>query len=321
MRPISAATESRSARSQSMELRHLRYFMTVAEELHFGRAAERLHVSQPPLSQQIRQLEAELGVELFTRNQRNVQLTSAGRLYYEEVRPVFERLDHAAYLARQAAEGQTGILAVGFVASATYALLPLLYRHFRQTYATVGLNLSELSTAEQVDALNSGQIQVGIARPPVSDSTLLTETLVEEPLMVALPSTHPMALTDAVALGDLSSERFVLFPHRPRPGWIDVVRRACETAGFAPTVAQEVQELSAAVTLVSAGIGIAIVPGSAQALSLPGVVYKHFVAPAPTTHLLALRRAEEPNVLVDHFLAIAREVVRTELRWNPVPSV
>jgi LysR family transcriptional regulator, benzoate and cis,cis-muconate-responsive activator of ben and cat genes len=299
-----------------MELRHIRYFMTVAEELHFGRAAERLHVSQPPLSQQIRQLEAELGVELFQRNQRHVQLTGAGKRYYEEVRLIFERLDQAAHFARQAAEGQTGTLAVGFVASATYALLPLLYRRFREAYPMVGLNLSELSTAEQVDALNSGQIEVGIARPPVGDSTLLTEPLVEEPLMVALPSSHAMAQKEAIALRELRSERFVLFPRRPRPGWIDVVRRACEAADFFPTVAQEVQELSSAVTLVAAGIGVALVPASAQALSLSGVVYKHFEPPVPTTHLLALRRAEEPSVLVVHFLAVAREVVRAELHLN-----
>jgi DNA-binding transcriptional LysR family regulator len=299
-----------------MELRHIRYFMTVAEELHFGRAAERLHVSQPPLSQQIRQLEAELGVELFVRNQRRVQLTEAGKRYYEEVRHVFERLERAALLARQAALGQTGTLAVGFVASATYALIPRVYQRFRETYPKVELSLSELSTAEQVEALHADQIQVGIARPPVSDSTLIAESLAEEPLVVALPSNHPLVQEETIELYGLRSERFILFPRRPRPGWIDIVRGACETAGFVPTVAQEVQELSSAVTLVAANIGIAIVPASAQALSLPGVAYKHFQPPVPVTELLLLRRYDPPSVIVEHFLLVAHKVVQTELGWS-----
>lgn len=299
-----------------MELRHLRYFMTVAEELHFGRAAERLHVSQPPLSQQIRQLEAELGVELFQRNQRHVQLTRAGERYYHEVRVVFERLERASRLARDVADGQSGSLAVGFVASATYALLPLVYRRYRQEYPHVKLSLTELATAEQVVALRAGEIQLGIARPPIDDPTLQVEILAQEPLMLVLPSAHPLATQDAIALPSLASQEFVLFPRRPRPGWIDVVRRACEAAGFSPIVAQEVQELSSAVTLVAAGIGVAIVPASAQALSLPGVVYKGFTAPSPTTHLLAIRRADETERVTEHFLAIARDVVRSELNWS-----
>jgi DNA-binding transcriptional LysR family regulator len=178
------------------------------------------------------------------------------------------------------------------------------------------LSLSELSTAEQVEALHAGQIQLGIARSPVSDTTLVTEVLAEEPLMVALPSTHPLAVEESITLGKLEYERFILFPHRPRPGWIDVVRRACESAGFSPTVTQEVQELSSAVTLVAAGIGITIVPASAQALSLSGLVYKRLVPPVPTTHLIALRREDESSALVEHFLTIAREIVKSGLHIN-----
>ncbi|HYG67057.1 MAG TPA: LysR substrate-binding domain-containing protein [Anaeromyxobacteraceae bacterium] len=293
-----------------MELRHLRYFLAVADELHFGRAAARLGVAQPPLSHQIRQLERELGFELFVRTSRRVQLTDAGRAFRDEARAILARLGDATAAARRVAEGEAGALAVGFVASATYALLPRLYRRFRERHPAVALTLTELSTAEQVVALRAGQIQVGLARLPVgSDAGLAIEPLVEEPLVVALPTGHPLASAPAVALAALAREPFVLFPRQPRPGWIDVVQNACAAAGFRPAVAQEALELSTAVTLVAAGIGVTLVPASAQALRLAGVVYRPLEAPAPTTHLLALHRPDEPRPVVARFLEVAREVV------------
>lgn len=293
-----------------MELRHLRYFLAVADELHFGRAAARLHLSQPPLSQQIRQLEAELGFQLFLRTSRRVRLTEAGRAFREEARLLLERLERAAAAARRVASGESGALAVGFVASATYALLPRLYRRFGQRHPGVALTLAEMSTAEQVEALRTGQIQVGLARPPVGDDTLEAEPLLEEPLVAALPAGHRLAARREVPLPALAEEPFVLFPRQPRPGWIDVVQQACRAAGFRPAVAQEVLELSTAVTLVAAGIGVSLVPSSAQALGLSGVAYRRLRAPAPRTRLLALRRRDEPSPAVRRFLEVAREVVR-----------
>jgi LysR family transcriptional regulator, benzoate and cis,cis-muconate-responsive activator of ben and cat genes len=294
-----------------MELRHLRYFVAVADELHFGRAAARLHISQPPLSQQIQQLETELGFELFVRTSRRVRLTDAGRAFRDEARAILERVGEATAAARRVAEGEAGALAVGFVASATYALLPRLYRRFRERHPDVALTLSELSTAEQVEALRAGQIQVGLARAPVGDDALAIEPLAEEPLIVALPTRHPLASSRTVALRALAREPFVLFPRQPRPGWIDVVQGACAAAGFRPAVAQEALELSTAVTLVAAGIGVTLVPASAQALRLAGVAYRPLRAPAPTTRLLALHRADEPRPVVARFLAVAREVIAT----------
>lgn len=292
-----------------MELRHLRYFLAVADELHFGRAAARLHLAQPPLSQQIRKLERELGFDLFARTSRRVHLTDAGRAFRDEARAILSRVDEATASARRVAEGEAGALAVGFVASATYALLPRLYRRFRERHPDVALTISELSTAEQVEALRAGRIQVGLARAPVGDDALVIEPLAEEPLVVALPKRHPLASSRAVALRALASEPFVLFPRHPRPGWIDLVQGACAAAGFRPAVAQEVLELSTTVTLVAAGIGVTLVPASAQALRLAGVVYRPLRPPAPTTKLLALHRADEQRPVVRRFLEVAREVV------------
>ena len=291
-----------------MELRHLRYFLAVADELHFGRAAARLHISQPPLSQQIRQLEEELGFDLFLRTRRRVRLTDAGHAFREEAQAVLERLAKATLAAQRVARGETGALAVGFVASATYAVLPRLYRRFRERQPGVSLTLSEMSTAEQVEALRAGQIQVGLARTPVGDEALAAEPLREEPLVLALPARHRLAARRALALRALADEPFVLFPREPRPGWVDVVQAACRGAGFRPIVAQEVLELSAAVTLVAAGIGVTLVPESAQALRIGGVVYRPLRPPAPTTLLVALHSAEHPPPVVERFLEVAREV-------------
>jgi len=292
-----------------MELRHLRYFLAVADELHFGRAAARLHIAQPPLSRQIRQLEEELGFELFARTARRVRLTDAGRAFRDEARSLLGRLGDAVAASRRVARGEAGALAVGFVASATYGLLPRLYRRFRERLPDVALSLTEMSSAEQVEALRAGHIQVGLARPPVGDDALAVEPLAEEPLVAALPARHPLATAREVPLRALARDAFVLFPRQPRPGWIDVVQSACAAAGFRPAVAQEALELSTAVTLVAAGIGVTLVPASAQALRLAGVVYRPLRPPAPATSLLALTRADEPRPVVERFLEVARAVV------------
>ena len=171
-----------------MELRHLRYFAAVAEELHFGRAAARLHIAQPPLSQQIRQLETELGFPLFVRAHRQVRLTEAGHSFLAGARAVLQRAEQAAVEARRVARGETGSLAVGFVASATYGLVPSLFRLFRRRHPGVALSLAELSTEEQLGALRSGAIQLGLGRPPADDPALAAEPLLDEPLVAALPA-------------------------------------------------------------------------------------------------------------------------------------
>lgn len=293
-----------------MELRHLRYFVAVAEELHFGRAAARLGIAQPPLSQQIRQLEAELGVALLVRTRR-VALTEPGRVFLGEARAILQRVASAAVAAGRAARGETGTLAVGVVASATYGVVPRIFRTYRARHPDVALTLAVMSSGEQVAELRAGRIQLGIARPPFGDETLRAEALVDEPVVVALPGGHPLAARRALRLSALAAEPFVVFPRDRRPGWSDFVLGLCRAAGFEPRIADAATELATAMTLVAAGVGVTLVPASVQDLRRAGVDYRPIAAPAPRTPLVALQRLG-PAVLpvVDGFLAVAREVLR-----------
>jgi DNA-binding transcriptional LysR family regulator len=309
-----------------MELRHLRYFVAVAEELHFGRAAARLGIAQPPLSQQIRQLEEELDVRLFARGGRRVDLTEAGRVYLAEAREILQRVARAGVAVRRAARGETGTLAVGVVPSATYGLMPRVFRTFRERNPDVALSVGVMSSGVQVEAIRAGALQLGFARPPFGDETLAAETVYQEPVIVVLPDGHPLASRGALSLAALAAEPFVLFPRDRRPGWYDFVVAVCRDAGFQPVVAEEAPELATAMALVAAGIGVTLVPSSVKDLRRSGVEYRD-LAPAPRTRLVALRRAGEPPPVVARFLDVVREVLggagaaRRAVRGRePIPS-
>ncbi len=289
-----------------MELRHLRYFVTVAEELHFGRAAERLFISQPPLSQQIQQLERELGVSLFARTSRRVTLTPAGEAFLREARQVLAGVDTAISAAQRAARGETGWLGIGFAASATYDLLPAVLHDFREQFPDVALSLMELNAAEQTEALRSHSIHVGFARPYVAEAEIVVGATLQEPLLAALPQAHPLAPRDALDLTELTGEPFVSFPELPAPSYAQFVRRVCEEAGFLPRVVQEVREMQTAISLVAAGIGIALLPASVQNVHRTGVVYCPLKEPAPRTELAVVSRLDDPSPVLQNFLAIVR---------------
>jgi DNA-binding transcriptional LysR family regulator len=257
-----------------MELRHLRYFVTLAEELHFGKAAERLHIAQPPLSQQIRQLETELGFELFHRTKRNVQLTEAGQVFLVEVQQIFKQLEQAIQIGRQISRGEMGQLIVGFVGSATYNILPIILRAFRDRIPGVSLELHELTTHQQLQWLREGRMDVGFIRPPVEDDIFSFEIIFRESLVVALPETHLLVNEPEVCLRSLASEPFILFPRFLAPGLYDLIISLCQQAGFSPNVAQEAIQMQTIVSLVAGGLGVAIVPESLQNLQRTGVVYK-----------------------------------------------
>jgi DNA-binding transcriptional LysR family regulator len=292
-----------------MELRHLRYFAAVADELHFGRAAARLHIAQPPLSQQIRQLEGELGFELFVRAHRRVRLTEAGRAFLGDARGILSRVEQATENARRVARGEAGGLAVGFIASATYGLVPALVQEFRRRHPGVALSLSELSTEEQLQALRTGAIQLGLGRPPADDPSLAIEPLLDEPLELALHAGHPLARARTVPLRAIAEEPFILFPRLPRPGWADVVLGHCREAGFKPQVVYEAMELSTALAMVAAGVGVTLVPASVRTLHARGLVYRPLSAPAPTTRLIALYGREGAPPAVARFVDVARAVL------------
>ncbi len=293
-----------------MELRHLRYFVAVAEELHFGRAAARLFIAQPPLSQQIQQLERELGVTLFGRTSRRVQLTPAGEVFLVGARQTLAALDAAVQSAQRAARGETGWLGIGFAASATYDLLPATLHDFRARFPDVHLSLVELNAAEQSVALRDRSIHVGFARPHAEEADVSVEAVLREPFLVALPAAHPLASQPSLSLPMLAEEPFVSFPERPLPSYAQAVRAVCEGAGFAPRVVQEVREMQTAISLVAAGLGIALLPASVQHLHRDGVVYRPLPDSAPRTELAVVSRKEDASPILQNFLAIVREQVR-----------
>ena len=294
-----------------MELRHLRYFVAVAEERHFGRAAERLHIAQPPLSQQIRRFEAELGEPLFFRTTRRVELSPAGEVLLERARDILAAVDSAVEDARRAARGEYGRLAIGFTGSSTYAMLPSLAAAMREELPGVVLDLrGELLTPAQVARLIDGTLDLGLLRPPVHERELETEVLHSEPLLAVLPETHPLAGADAVPLEQLKDDRFVTYPSHFRSVVHDAVEDACAAHGFTPIAAHEVGETATLVSFVAAGLGVSLVPASVRNMTVAGAVYRPLVHDATRVELAAAWRRDDQRPV----LLRALDVIRRELR-------
>lgn len=290
-----------------MELRHLRYFVAVGEELHFGRAARRLHLAQPPLSRQIQALEKELGVRLLERTKRHVELTPAGRVFLEHARKLLSQADDAVVAARRAARGEIGRLAVGFVGSATYSVLPELLRVFHARFPEVELVLHEMTSAHQHQALREGRIEVGFVRPAIPDEALARCVIRREPLVAALPAGHRLAQDNGpLPLSDLAGEPFILFPRDPRPSFGDLITGYCVAAGFSPRVVQETQEMQTAVSLVAAGIGVSLVPEAVRSLPRTGVTYRRLTEP-PVTELTMVYRHDHPSAVLRAFLEVVEQ--------------
>ncbi|MBW4564153.1 MAG: LysR family transcriptional regulator [Mojavia pulchra JT2-VF2] len=292
-----------------MELRHLRYFVTLAEELHFGKAAEKLHIAQPPLSQQIRQLEVELGFELFHRTKRSVQLTEAGQVFLGEVQQLLRQLQQAIQIGRQTSRGEMGQLVVGFVSTAAYNILPIILKVFRSRVPGVSLELHELTTDQQLEWLREGRLDVGFIRPPVEDNTFSWETIFQESLMVALPETHLLGNQSDVSLRSLANEPFILFPRRLAPGLYDLIISLCQQAGFSPSVTQEAIQMQTIVSLVAGEMGVAIVPESLQNLQRTGVVYKTVQETTPKAAIVMIWRSNDVSPTVQRFLEIVRQSI------------
>jgi DNA-binding transcriptional LysR family regulator len=270
-----------------MELRHLRYFTTVATELHFGRAAEKLHIAQPPLSKQIQQLELELGFELFTRTKRSVVLTPAGTEFLIEVERIFQQLDRAIDIGRKTSRGELGQISIGFVGSATYNILPVMLQQFRDRYPQVQIELHELTTDRQLIWLHEGRIDIGLIRPPIVDRSLASQVIFQESLVVVLPSEHDLANLAEIEMRSLAAESFILFPRQLAPGLFDAIIATCQAAGFSPRVVQECIQMQTIVSLVSANMGISILPASIREAQRQGVVYQPIKSGGATLETLA----------------------------------
>ncbi|MBX9253099.1 LysR family transcriptional regulator [Desmonostoc muscorum CCALA 125] len=293
-----------------MELRHLRYFVTLAEELHFGQAAQRLHIAQPPLSQQIQQLERELGFELFHRTKRSVQLTAAGQVFLDEVQQILQQLQQAIRVGQQTSRGEIGQLVIGFVSSAAYNILPTILRTFRSCVPGVSLELRELTTDQQLEWLREGRMDVGFLRPPVEENRFSWEIIFQEPLMVALPETHLLMNQADVSLRSLAHESFILFPRILAPGLYDLIISLCQQAGFSPNVAQEAIQMQTIVSLVAAEMGVAIVPASLQNLQRTGVVYKSVQESTAKVGIAMIWRKNETSPTVQKLVEIVRQVTK-----------
>lgn len=292
-----------------MELRHLRYFVAVAEDLHFGRAADRLNMTQQPLSRQIRDLEKELGIELFYRTKRTIRLTEIGQLFLIEARKTLTQADLAVMTVQRASRGEIGHLTVGFTGSALNSMLPDIVGCFRNSYPQVELSLKELRTNEQVEALHNGKIQVGLLHPPIADETLIWETIHTENLLAVLPDTHPLAeISNAISIKQLAEEDFILFPRSIGPVLYDRIIATCQKAGFSPRIIQEVMPQQTILGLVSVGIGIGLLHASVKVLSRKGVIYKPLIEPTPQLELAVAWYRDSNNPILPSFVKIVREI-------------
>jgi DNA-binding transcriptional LysR family regulator len=296
-----------------VELRHLRYFVAVAELRHFGRAAARLHMAQPPLSQQVRQLEAELGVELLRRTTRRVDLTAAGAAFAHRAREILAAVDVATVEAQRIGAGLEGRLVVGCVGSATYSLLPNLARTLREELPAVDISFrGEMLVPDQATALLAGEIDLALLRPPVDHDGLVLTPLRRERLIVALPDGHRLAGRKRLRVADLRDEDFIVHAGRGRSVMSGLVRRLCREAGFEPRVRQEVGETSTLITFVAAGLGVALVPEPVATLVVPGATYRPLAGDGYVELVAATREGDESPVLgralaVLELLTAARE--------------
>jgi DNA-binding transcriptional LysR family regulator len=295
-----------------MELRHLRYFVAVAEEGHVTRAAARLGIQQPPLSQQIRALETELEVQLFHRKPRGVELTPAGEALLAEARIVLNGAEHAITAARRAARGEAGRLGLGFTSSASFhPLVPRLIREFRAASPLVSLTLEEAGTAELVDGLRAERIDAAFVRSPIGPAAdLAIRAVLEEEMVAVLPAGHRLAASTTTArlpLIALESETFILYRRPLGPGLYDAIIAACQRAGYSPRIGQEAPRMLATLSLVAAGLGVTLIPASMQRIGMEGLAYRAIQRKAGLAAPLNLAcRRGETAPAVRRFLALAR---------------
>lgn len=287
-------------------MRHLRYFAAVAEELHFGRAAERLGIAQPPLSQQIKSLEESVGYTLFERRPQ-VRLTPAGEALLEVARRTLSQMEEGLDSTRRVGRGEAGKITVGFAASILTTALPEILRTYRERFPGVELRLRELSSAAQAAALSDGGIDVGFVREAVEDGAgLICEPILREEFVAVLPPAHRLAKGPELPLGELAGEPFVHFPRAVAPALYDQVGDACRRAGFQPRVVQEAQEWLTILGLVEAGLGVSLVPDSFRRLRWGGVQYRPLAPPREFTDVFVCRRAAGPAPAVAPLVEIAR---------------
>ena len=292
-----------------MDIRHLRYFVAVAEELNFSRAARRLNMSQPPLSQQVKAMEDELGTPLFERNRRHVRLTEPGRLFLRQARSILTQLEGAGDEVRRAARGEAGELRIAFTGSVPmFEPFPRFIHAFREGHPAVRVEMGHMSSGAQLQALADRRIDIAFLRPShqyQAGPEIATRTIWEDELTVMLPARHRLARARRVAVAALAEEPFIMFPRGIGCGLHDHVMGLCSQAGFAPRVAQEGREGVTILALVAAGTGIAILPDTYRSAGIPGVVHRRLATDSARSRILLAWRPRENTPLLARFLAMA----------------
>jgi len=294
-----------------VELRQLRYFIAVAQENSFSRAARRLYVSQPPLSTQIKALERELGVRLFERSNRGVSLTAAGSAFFDDACELVGRLEHARTRAQRADRGDIGTLSVGFVSIADYSILPPALKSFRSSFPSVQVQLHELTTDAQIPQLRAGRLDLGIALAPVDEPDLQFERLRREELVLAAPSGHGAVRgSGAIDLRRLSKESFIVPPRDIAPGLYDLTISYCRSFGFSPRITQQARQMQTVIGLVSCGMGFALVPSSVRNLRRAGVQYRPLRRKAAPVELVIMRLRNSDSPPTERFIEALESAAR-----------
>ena len=285
-----------------LSLPQLYAFTVLAEELHFGRAAARLGIAQPPLSQQLRRLEEKVGYPLLTRAAGGVALTPSGEELLPAARRTLADLADALTTARAVGDGRAGTIRIGFAASLALTVLPTLLRHFRERFADVHLHIQEMTTAPQITALHNRDIDVGLMREPSPDPALDFKVIMTEPFVVVLPAGHPLASLRRVPLDQLADAQFTLLPRHVGPRLYDQIIGLCAEAGFTPDIAQHAVEWQTVCGLVGAGLGVSIAPASTRRIRLRGVAFRPIESSATRTSVIAAWRRDNRNPLIAHLL-------------------
>jgi DNA-binding transcriptional LysR family regulator len=291
-----------------MELRHIRYFLAVAEEMNFTRAAKKVGIGQPPLSQQIGDLEEELGAPLFRRVPRGVELTDSGKVFLPEAQAILAQAEHAKKIAQRGARGELGSLRLGFTGSAAFTrIVQDAIRTFRQTYPNVELILEEEDSITLLERLSEQTVDAAFIRPGRSDPNgVQVHRLVEEVMMIALPSDHPFVKASALPLSALAKDRFLLFPRSAGPGFFDEIISACRGAGFEPRMGYQAPQITSVGNMIAAGLGVSIVPISiANQVCVAGVKYLKIIGDAPKAPIALAIRPDEQSVTVKNFVTLA----------------
>jgi DNA-binding transcriptional LysR family regulator len=288
-----------------MDIRHLKSFIVVAEELNIGRAAVRLHISQPPLTRQIQQLEQELNVQLLIRTPKGVELTQAGGMFLAEARNIRYLMDQAIERTVRAGQGKLGRLDIGIFGTGIFSVIPELLHLFRVTHPGVRVVLHTMSKGEQIEALRQRRITIGFHRMPLPHPDIENSLIIQEPLYLALNEDHPLNKQESISFKELESHPLVLFPTGDRPNFVDKIIELCGAMGFMPDISQVVGDAVTGVALVSAGLGITIVPKSVTTLRIPKVVYRPFESTFPAyVDLSSVHRKDDSSAILRAFLAV-----------------